>query len=151
VQNPRILSKSEEAFRFVRARLNRPLPRIQAGLALRGIASAAIDLSDGLLADLTHILTASEVGACIELSLLPLSESLQQIPMTEACKLALTAGDDYELCFTVPPAKKDKLEQSELGCPYTRIGTVEQKTGLRCLRKDLPVPCADSYIGYRHF
>jgi thiamine-monophosphate kinase len=83
-------------------RLNYPEPRIIAGIALRGIASAAIDVSDGLIADLGHILTMSGVGARLTLEELPLSAAMlaDQDP-AKMYELALTAGDDYELCFTI--------------------------------------------------
>ncbi len=108
-------------------KLNRPIPRIQEGLALRGIATSAIDISDGLAADLGHILEQSNVGATIYIDNLPLSDNLKKaVPKGKAIQLALSAGDDYELCFTVPANKKFKLKSK-----YTQIGIIEQQHGLR--------------------
>ena len=117
---------------YVQQRLNRPTPRIATGLALRQIANSAIDISDGLLADLNHVLTASNVGACINVSKLPLSTALQQqLPSQEAWRFALTAGDDYELCFTAPTAVQ--LPTLSLPDSITHIGVIESQPGLRCL------------------
>jgi len=130
---------------FVESRLNRPTPRLSEGQALRGIASSAIDISDGLVADLGHILSASGVGATIELERLPLSSALREsLPLEQAWYLALGAGDDYELCFTVP--RENRLPAGS----FVRIGTVEKNPGLRCLKTDgcLFMP---QKMGYQHF
>ena len=93
------------------ARLRRPTPRLALGCALRGIASAAIDVSDGLCQDLGHVLAASGVGARIDAGLVPLSPALLEVAGDAAARtLALSAGDDYELLFTVPPDRVDRLE-----------------------------------------
>jgi thiamine-monophosphate kinase len=86
------------------AALEFPQPRLGLGLALRGVATACIDLSDGLLADLGHVLEASGVGAELELRLLPCAESMAALPEAERRRLQLAGGDDYELCFTLPAA-----------------------------------------------
>lgn len=92
-------------------RLHYPSPRVALGQSLRGVANACIDISDGLLADLKHILTASAVGADIELEKLPLSLAMTEtLPQHEAYLKALTAGDDYELCFTVEEHNRGRLE-----------------------------------------
>lgn len=130
-----------------------PQPRIKTGLALRGIASAAIDISDGLAADLNHILEASNVGAIIQVDELPMSEWLRQhSPGDEAVNLALTGGEDYELCFTVPEERVPQLVEhaNDLDCPVTRIGEITATQGLRCVRADgkaWPL----SFTGYQHF
>lgn len=125
---------------YLRARLDRPEPRVAAGMKLRGIASAAIDLSDGLAADLGHILERSAVGARLELAQLPLSSALQRLlpDAGERCRFALAAGDDYELCFTVPPERHAAVEQlcSELDCGCRCIGAIEATPGLRLYRPD---------------
>ncbi len=133
--------------------LHRPEPRIAAGLALRGIAHAAIDLSDGLAADLSHVLEESHVGARVNVDQLPLSFELSEsISHEKAIELALTAGDDYELCFTVPPDKQTLLENqlSVLPCRFTCIGTITNKPGL-----DLHYQDGKKYhgviSGYEHF
>jgi thiamine-monophosphate kinase len=138
--------------KFVESRLNRPNPRVNEGLALRGIASSAIDISDGLIADLGHILTANQIGASLFLEQLPLSKVLTtHLAPAQAWHLALTAGDDYELCFTVPPAQEAHLNLAlKDTVSYTKIGIIEKTEGLRCWNNQgqLFVPTA---AGYRHF
>jgi thiamine-monophosphate kinase len=108
-------------------RFNRPDPQIEFGQALLGIANACIDISDGLAGDLGHILQQSQVGACIDWEVLPLSpEVLGFIEYTGDWAMPLMAGDDYELCFTVSP---DKVQN--LTIPYTKIGVIEALPGLR--------------------
>lgn len=134
------------------ARLARPEPRVRTGLALRGLASAAIDVSDGLAADLGHILAASDVGGIIEAQRLPLSDALRgTLAPQRALVLALTAGDDYELCFTVPPGRADALARraADLDCRVTRIGTIRPGSGLRVV--DAEGRAVDASGGYRHF
>ncbi|GGA22814.1 thiamine-phosphate kinase [Dyella nitratireducens] len=114
-------------------RLNRPTPRVAAGLALRGRASACIDVSDGLLADLGHICTASHVGAEIDAALLPRSSALLDL-FDEATSrdFALSGGDDYELCFTVPVQQVAVVQAdlAKLGCGATRIGCIVEGEGV---------------------
>ena len=119
---------------FLVNRLNRPTPRVAAGLALRGRASACIDVSDGLLADLGHLCTASGVGAEIDAALLPCSPALLGAFDEAAVRdFALTGGDDYELCFTVPAARMDEVRDdlAKLGCGATRIGHIVAGEGVR--------------------
>ncbi|MGA0586158.1 thiamine-phosphate kinase [Dyella sp. KRB-257] len=119
---------------FLRARLHRPLPRVAAGLSLRGRASACIDISDGLLADLGHLCAASAVGAEIELARLPLSSALLgSCDEAAAHDHALAGGDDYELCFTVPPARAGEVQAdlARLGCGAARIGRIVEAPGVR--------------------
>ncbi len=126
-------------------RFNRPDPQIDAGLSLIDVASACIDISDGLAADLGHILEHSQVGACLDWECLPLSDSVQNyIDETGDWDMPLTAGDDYQLCFTVSP---DKVEQ--LKGKFTQIGIIESTPGLR-LRKSGTVQALMSK-GYEHF
>ena len=131
-------------------RYYQPTPRIALGLALRGLASAAIDVSDGLSADLGHILEQSGVGATIDPALLPLSPALKTHAQARAC--ALNGGDDYELCFTVPPehlASVLKLAQS-LTVPVTRIGTITREREF--LARGENGGCAPlTRSGYQHF
>ncbi len=117
-------------------RFNRPEPRLTTGEHLRGIASATIDISDGLAADLGHILEQSQVGARLEVEKLPLSAAmLESIPRQKAIELALTGGDDYELCFTVPAHKRTELEQTlaSIPCRYTQIGVITAQPGLEII------------------
>ncbi len=120
---------------WLERRYSHPTPRIAAGLALRDIASAAIDLSDGLVGDLGHILQASTVGATLQVAALPLSAACRNaLPQQQAWKLALSAGDDYELCFTAPPEQQVHIESAmnAINCAVHRVGVIETKPGLRC-------------------
>ena len=116
----------------LRVRLDRPVPRVALGLALRGIASAAIDVSDGLAADLGHVLDASGVGAMLDVDALPSSRALRDA-VTDVRALQLGGGDDYELCFTVPARRVARVADiaRELRLPLTRIGRIERERGLR--------------------
>ena len=138
----------------LRYRLDRPTPRIDAGIALRKCARAAIDLSDGLAADLGHVLHASAVGAEIDLGRLPTSSTLQQhFPVeTERWRLQLAGGDDYELCFTAPAAEALAIEQAMAACDTiaTVIGRVVAGRELIFRTPDgeaYSLPAA----GYEHF
>jgi len=117
-------------------RLNRPAPRIKAGIALRNIASAAIDISDGLVADLSHLLKASDVGATLQAGKLPVSDAYRRyFDVAGDWSVALSAGDDFELCFTVPEKRQGGIERImnglEVRCSW--IGMIEQRHGLRVL------------------
>ena len=95
----------------LKERFYRPAPRVGAGLALGPLATAAIDVSDGLLADLAHICKASGCGATIDVERVPLSaELLSLFPPQEALAHALGGGEDYELCFTAPPSRAEEIE-----------------------------------------
>lgn len=134
-------------------RLHRPEPRIATGKSLLSLASAAIDISDGLAADLNHILQASNVGAILMVENLPLSEALTHTLTPEkAIALALTAGDDYELCFTVPAAKRAELEMklSATPCQFTCIGEITAKPSLE-LRYNNGNNYHGPVLGYQHF
>ncbi|MGN2242107.1 thiamine-phosphate kinase [Frateuria sp. GZRR33] len=125
-----------EAHRSLRARLDRPTPRVRAGVALRAHASACIDVSDGLLSDLGHICAASGVGAELDLDALPLLPALRSVfGHAAARELALTGGDDYELCFTVPTAAVGPMQAAlaEVGAHATRIGAVIEGQGVRAI------------------
>lgn len=116
------------------ARLQRPTPRVEMGLSLRGLAHACIDISDGLVADLGHVLRASGVGATIHCQNLPLSERLvRYVEETGDYTIPLSAGDDYELCFTIATENLDALmhKAKRLNCAITCIGTIESESGLR--------------------
>lgn len=111
-------------------RYHRPQPRLQLGQYLRGRASAAIDISDGLAADLGHILEASSVGARIDVALLPLSATLRKFAGSHAARQALIGGDDYELCFTVPESQWRDVQQWRRE-PLTMIGEIVETPGLQ--------------------
>ncbi len=133
-------------------RLERPTPRVAEGLALRGLASAAIDLSDGLGSDLGHLCRASGAGAVIHVERLPRSEAVADyVRETGDWSLALSAGDDYELCFTVPPGRQGELETLGAGfeCGFHWIGIIEARAGVRCCLADGQLLGAPS--GFEHF
>jgi len=114
-------------------RYRRPQPRLALGRALRGVAHAVIDVSDGLLADLGHILECSEVGAEVRADALPLSLAARDLP--GAREAALAGGDDYELLFAAPPRRRAAIEAlaQKLALPLTRIGRIEVVPELRVL------------------
>jgi thiamine-monophosphate kinase len=129
-------------------KLLRPVPRVAEGLALRNVASAAIDISDGLAADLSHILKQSGVGAKLFVDSLPLSGALQALPLDQARQLALSAGDDYELCFTVTPEQAAKIKRLIPSATY--VGDIVAKSGIEFFTNDGKVYHSDS-SGYLHF
>jgi thiamine-monophosphate kinase len=138
---------------ILRQRLERPEPRIEAGMALRDLATSAIDISDGLLADLGHILEASGVGASLSLDQLPLSAQFADwLSRSGDWTPALAGGDDYELCFTAPPERGLQIERvaDELGVAMKRIGRIEQAPGLRVQMPD-GSPWPGSAMGFDHF
>ena len=118
---------------FLIGRYRLPQPRLALGQALRGLAHAALDVSDGLLADLGHILEASDVGAELWADQLPLSAAARDLP--GARDAALAGGDDYELLFTAPPERCDDVSAlaRRLDLPLTRIGQLKAEAGLRVL------------------
>jgi len=124
------LDASNEATAKLIQRLEFPTPRISTGLALRGYASSAIDVSDGLAADLAHVLTASSVGADIQIDQLPLSAAYRSLASADDWQAAVSAGDDYELCFTLPVGQ-EAASLAGLGCDCTRIGEISASPGLR--------------------
>jgi len=126
-------------------------PRLELGIALRAIAGAAMDVSDGLLGDLGKLCAASGVGALVQLERLPLSAALvARFDAATAERLALGGGDDYELVFTVPPSAKRRLETALAdGVSITRIGEIVSGNGVRCLRDGRPVDA--EIAGYDHF
>lgn len=133
-------------------KLHRPEPRIHAGLALTGLVSACIDVSDGLAADLGHILEASGVGARLEWSAMPIPQAVRRYgEATGDWLLPLVAGDDYELCFTVSPEQETELQRrsAQFGCACVRIGSVEARPGLRLDKEGHILDL--STAGYQHF
>jgi thiamine-monophosphate kinase len=129
---------------FLVQRFLRPTPRITAGRALVGKANSAIDVSDGLVGDLKKLLAASGVGGEIDIDKLPISDSLRnKFSEDDQQGLALTGGDDYELCFT---AREDSVKDIT---GITQIGSVNQSSGLTCRQNGDIVEVDDS--GYRHF
>jgi len=136
-------------------RLDRPEPRIALGVALRGIASSAIDLSDGLTGDLGHSVAASRGGATIDLAAIPCSDALRakkgiERPTALGCLLA--GGDDYELCFTAQPAMRERVDALALvlGIPLTAIGAITAESGLT-IRDEHGRPLPSLPRGFDHF
>jgi thiamine-monophosphate kinase len=145
----------QKDYQYLSGRLDRPFPRVEAGQSLRGIAHAVIDISDGLASDLGHILASSRVGATLFIDKIPIS------PVFASCKdwlddgmtwvdLAISYGDDYELCFTIDPRNQNMLEQQLLNTPYTCIGEITTSPGLHCILEN-----GEAFIprsaGYDHF
>jgi len=134
-------------------RLNRPTPRVAAGNGLRGIATACIDVSDGLVADLGHICKASGVGAEIDAAMLPRSSALlTHFDDADTIDFALSGGDDYELCFTVPADRAGEVSanMARLGGGATRIGRIVEGGGVRVLGLD-GGELVPSRTGWNHF
>ena len=134
------------------ARLNRPTPRIALGIALREVASACIDVSDGLSADLGHVLRASGVGAELDLAALPMSGALRAFDPDARAAFQLGGGDDYELCFTAPSTQADRVRAAAAAAatPVTRIGRILAGNELRLRAADATLRVAEP-TGYRHF
>jgi len=133
--------------------LNKPEPRVELGQRLRGIANSAIDISDGLLADLDHVLKESNCGATIDLQKIPSSPVFSKYKdQLEDPVSAVRFGDDYELCFTVPDnlLEQVRMLETELGIPLTMIGEIETAPGLRMLGAS-GFHDTDSKRGYDHF
>jgi thiamine-monophosphate kinase len=134
-------------------RLYEPTPRVPLGQALRGLATATIDISDGLLSDLGHICKLSKVGAVVELAALPLSPIGMKHVASDVGRTALIAGgDDYELCFTAHPNSRESLMDLArmLGVPLTRIGQVKRGRGVSLVGGD-GKPVKIDGRGYDHF
>ncbi len=149
----RELTATPEDYEFLTHRHYCPTPQVALGTALRRLATACIDISDGLLADLSHLLQASEVGASVQVDRLPLSAALKRsLPMPQALTMAMTAGDDYELLFTVAEEQKGSLETllSSTNVPVTCIGQLNGVSGkleLKHFNNSYPLP---SSLGYEH-
>ena len=127
------LELAGDAFAAARVAMEQPQPRVALGVALRGVATSAIDVSDGLLGDLAHLLRRSGVGARLEVDALPRSATLAAQPRAVQLECLLAGGDDYELLFTAPPALAPRVRDAALaaGVAVTRIGRIEAGTSLR--------------------
>jgi len=153
-----------EALASLRARLEQPTPRVALGLALRGVASAAIDVSDGLLGDLGHILQASACGATVDTSIAinliainadksrPEAQFLSQLPTEQRLALVLAGGDDYELLFTAPPSARAAVQAAAQASatPVHRIGGIEAAAGLRLIDAQ-GQPVSGRFASFDHF
>lgn len=128
------LSLPAEAFEAARLRMELPTPRVELAMALRAIATSAIDVSDGLIGDLQHVLASSGVGVTIEAeAATTLLDCAGQIEPQSRLGFVLSGGDDYELLFTAPPGRRDAVEQAARSCStrVTRIGRIEAAPGCR--------------------
>jgi thiamine-monophosphate kinase len=146
------LALAPEAFTAARRAMERPEPRVALGLALRGIAHCAIDLSDGLTGDLGHILERSQVGARLDLAALPRSPMLaeQDAALQRLC--LLQGGDDYELLFSAPADRSDAVTRAarSAGVAVSRVGRIEAEPGLRIVELDGSVH-TERAAGFDHF
>jgi len=135
-----------------RTLLDRPQPRLALGLALVGFASACIDISDGLLADLGHVLKASGQGARIEVGRLPAAVELEELGNESRWNYQLSGGDDYELLFTLPEKHKAMVSawREQLDLELSIIGSIEHAEGVRCVRPD-GMAFQPRNSGFEHF
>ena len=143
---------SSDEKQFLANRFRRPSARVALGQALTGLASAAIDISDGLFADTKKLIDKSQVGATIETESIPISPALNStVSGDEALHYMLSGGDDYELCFTIRPDDEQTvmLRAEQCGVQITRIGTIEAGSGLSCTRAGKLFEF--DHGGYRHF
>lgn len=148
-----LLKLTEGEYMEAVMRLYEPSPRVNLGQALRGLATSAIDISDGLLADLDHICTLSKVGATVEADRLPVSAiGASHIDSPSGLTAVVAGGDDYELCFTAPVNARESIEDltDMLGIPLTRIGEVRKGRGVSLLGAD-GKPIAVDGRGFDHF
>jgi thiamine-monophosphate kinase len=153
-------SVPQAAFEAARERMEQPTPRVALGLALRGVATAAADISDGLVGDLGHILKASGAGAWIDTSIAinliaargHLTMEGGQSDAEFALECVLAGGDDYELVFTAPPAARNRVKAAavQTRTPVTRIGRIEAEPGLR-LVDGSGAPVAGRFTSFDHF
>jgi thiamine-monophosphate kinase len=132
-------------------RMDRPTPRVELGLAIAGIADAAIDVSDGMVGDLGHILARSGVGATVRWADVPRAACFDHLDIALQHRCVLAGGDDYELVFTAPPERRPAicaLVTADLA--LTRIGSIESSPGLRVL-DDTGIPLRTTLSGFDHF
>ena len=149
-----------EVLAQARLRLEQPTPRVALGIALRGITTSCIDISDGLAGDLGHVLNASGVGAQIDaevtINLIAAHAHINwatgQFDIEKQLKMALSGGDDYELAFTAPPAMRAAVQAAAASSqtPVTRIGVIQAEPGLR-LVDDNGKPVAAQFKSFDHF
>ena len=140
------------AFESVRAAMELPQPRVSLGLALRGVASSAIDVSDGLLGDLGHILRRSGVGATVDIDAVPRSAVLRGQPLALQRECTLAGGDDYELVFSAAPADAARVAAAALqaGVRVARFGRIESAPGLR-LVDAAGDTVVNAFVSFDHF
>jgi len=144
------LDASEGAIAFLR--LERPRPAIDLGLALRNVATACIDVSDGLIGDLGHVLTRSKVGATLRWASIPRSPALRRQPEELQLRCALAGGDDYELAFTAPVARRSAVAIAAAAArtSVTRVGAITEGRDL-VLQDEAGKPMDTPFKAYDHF
>jgi thiamine-monophosphate kinase len=142
-----------EAFAQARAAMEQPQPRVALGRALRGIASSAIDVSDGLVGDLGHVLRQSRVGAVVDLDALPRSEVLRRQPQPLQVQCLLAGGDDYELLFTAPASSRDAVRGAAqaAGVDVARIGRIDDSCRLSVVDASARPLDLLEFRGFDHF
>ncbi|NLY34771.1 MAG: thiamine-phosphate kinase [Alcaligenaceae bacterium] len=153
VRQGEVLSGPEhELLEKTRPWLEMPVPRVELGLALRNLAHAVIDVSDGLLQDLGHILQASNKGAALQLSQIPVNAAIAGVAPAQKRKAVLGGGDVYELCFTAPVRAREKIRMmgNESGLSLSLIGTITSGSELKVLDDDL-IEIQDLPSGFDHF
>lgn len=147
-----VMEFSADQHQSLMNKLNRPEPQVELGKALRGIATALIDISDGLAADLGHLLTASGVGATVHFERVPVSSTVKQLQTTiDLQYLVIAGGDDYQFCFTVPDEKLQNVDiiRRQLNINVTDIGQIDETPGLRIKNNGTSLTIQRS--GYEHF
>jgi len=134
------------------AALHRPQPCIKAGLIIQKYSTCAIDISDGLYADLGHILEQSQCGAIVDVEKIPLAECLQDISKDDAYKMALTGGDDYQLCFTLSESAMQELLKQNSDLDFSIIGRITAARSLILRENNEPYRgLKNKKSGYDHF
>lgn len=154
LQRRAVLSEAD-ATRAVE-RLEAPTPRVALGIALRGIASSMLDLSDGLAGDLRHLAEASGLDAQVDAEALPVGAPLARMALAERLRYAAGGGDDYELCFTASVAARGEVEAAGRHCsvPLTRIGKmIARRSAMAAvfMTDALGNPCLTTVSGFDHF
>jgi thiamine-monophosphate kinase len=145
-----------EHFETARMRMEQPTPRVALGQALRGVANAAIDISDGLVGDLGHILKRSKVGAVLTTDWVAdsaaISSAMQTLPLSRRLDYALAGGDDYELLFTAAPDQADAVQEAanDCGVPVTCIGRIMPTPGLQVMDAQ-GVAMSRRFASFDHF
>lgn len=155
------LSLPAGLMQLARERMEMPTPRVALGLQLRGLATSAIDLSDGLAGDLSHVLRQSRVGATLDADAVAARLAAARHPDGHALQLAhetrhavtLAGGDDYELAFTAPPSAREQVEHASraAGTPVIRIGRIEAETGLRLVDGSGQPLARQQFASFDHF
>jgi thiamine-monophosphate kinase len=141
-----------DEFETVRRAMELPQPRVSLGMALRGLATSAIDLSDGLVGDLGHVLARSGVGATVNVDALPRSAVLAAQPRPLQLECTLAGGDDYELLFSAPPGREREVlaAADQAGVQVTQIGSIDAAPGLRLVDAD-GAALRQRFLAFDHF